>query len=71
MPNKADSENDVILEMHHVGNDGVFYASTIVFSVILKMKFARKQLLKKLRGITRRHQKTREAMRMTRLSVNE
>jgi hypothetical protein len=59
MPNKADSENDVILEMHHVGN---YEGFSRIFNVIIKMKTVR---------IVAKHQKIRKPMRITRPSVNE
>jgi hypothetical protein len=54
MLNKADSENDIILEIHHGGNYEQFSCIDKVFSVIIKMKIVRKQLLNKLLKNTRR-----------------
>jgi hypothetical protein len=53
MPNKADSENDVILEMHHIRN----YKEFSCIDVTMKIKIVRKQFLNKLQQNTRRHQK--------------
>jgi hypothetical protein len=44
---------------------------TVVFEVVMKMKIVREKLLCKLQKITRRHQKVRKVMRMTRPSVKE
>jgi hypothetical protein len=71
MPNKADSEGDVILEMYHVRNFKNFNASTVVCNVIMRMKVVRKQLLNKFQRNNRRHQKIRKPMRMARPSVND
>jgi hypothetical protein len=38
MSNKVDVENDILLEMHHVGNYKEFSYSAVVFSVIMKVK---------------------------------
>jgi hypothetical protein len=66
MPNKADSENDIILE-----GKKSFHSATTVVNVIMIMKIMRKLSLNKLRHNTRRHLKVRKAMRMTRLNVNK
>lgn len=50
MPNKADSENDIILEMHHAKR---FHALTTVFNVTIKMKTVGKQLVKELQQNTK------------------
>jgi hypothetical protein len=68
MPNKADSKNIVMLEMHHVR---CFHTSTTVFDAIMRMKIVRKQLLNKLQRNTRRYQKIRKPKRITRPSVNK
>jgi hypothetical protein len=65
MPNKADSETDVILEMYHTGNYEEFSCSAIVFNVMMKMKIVGKQLLNKLQRNTGRHQKIRKATTTT------
>jgi hypothetical protein len=53
MPNKADSENDVILEMQHIGNYEEF---SRIFNVTIKMKTVR---------IAAEHQKIRKLIMMT------
>jgi hypothetical protein len=64
MSNKTDIGNDVLLEMVDVGNYEEFSCSTMAFSVMMKMKIVRKQLLKKLHLIARRQYKIRQPMRM-------
>jgi hypothetical protein len=48
-----------------------FQAWTIVFNVIMKIKFVGTELLNKLHRNTRRHQNTRKPMRMLGRSMNE
>jgi hypothetical protein len=61
VPNKADSENYVIMEMHHFDNYEEFHLSTVVCNITVKMKTVRKQLLNKLLRNTGRRQKIRKA----------
>jgi hypothetical protein len=71
MSNKANSENDVILEVNRVENYEEFSCIYNSLQCYNKMKTVRKQLFNKLWRNTRRHKKIRKLMRMTRLRVNE
>jgi hypothetical protein len=68
MPSKVDSENGVILEMHHVGNYKQFSFINSSVQCYNKNEDCEEAIVEQ---IVIKRQKIRKLMRMTQLSMNE